>query len=122
MLKYGANPNIGAGSTCATPLHLASVYANSGTSILKTVEVFLLNGADPNAKDVIGWTPLHYASNIQNIISTSFLETIKLLLQYNATPINKKTQILKLEIDIENFIEENEKLQQKILLLESEED
>ena len=116
LLEKGADPNV-KDNFNSVPLHSASAVSNEDSS-LATVELLLKNGADPNVKGQFDWTPLHCAS----IFVTSSLETVKLLLQYNASPIDTKTQILKLEIDIESLVEENKRLQQKILLLENEED
>jgi len=118
LLRSNADPNVKACYNY-TPLHLASRHSND-TSSLATVEALLRSGADPNAKDNCGWTPLHFASIYScynNIIS---LATVKLLLRYNATPIDDPHIMLKLEIDIERFVEENEKLERRILLLENE--
>jgi len=117
LLKNGADPNARAGNTDWTPLHYVSMY--SADDSLATVEVLLKNGADPNAETIIGWKPLHFVLRYSN--STNFLEITKLLLRYSATPIDELTQILKLEIDIESFIEANEKLRNTILSLENEE-
>ena len=116
LLEKGADPNA-KNNNDNTPLHLAAGYSNEDSS-LETVYLLLKNGADPNAKDIYDWTSLHWAS----ISSMSSLATVKLLLQYNATPIDKLTHILKLEIDIESFVEANEKLKMMIESLESEED
>jgi len=116
LLKNGADPNAKAWNNY-TPLHFASRYSNELSS-LATVKLLIRSGADPNAKDIYDWTSLHWAS----ISSMSSLATVKLLLQYNATPIDKLTHILKLEIDIESFVEANEKLKMMIESLESEED
>ena len=116
LIRNGANPNASTIIGC-TPLHLASDYSNRYSS-LTTVELLLRIGADPNVSDKNGLTPLHFA--YASIYSNE--EAVKLLLQYNAAPINEETQILKLEIDIESFVEANKKLRQYILMLESEED
>jgi len=119
LIRNGANPNAKDKSKC-TPLHVASFYSED-TSSLATVEALLKNGADPNAKELFyWWTPLEAAS--RNSKDTISLKTVDLLLRNGATPIDKRTEILKLEIDIKSLIEENGKLQQRIEILESEED
>ena len=80
------------------------------------VEFLLKKGADPNVKDNEGWRPLHYASLFYN----ANLEIVELLLRSGATPIDEQMQILKLKIDIESFVEANEKLKQRIEMLENE--
>ena len=113
LLRNGADPNI-KNDSGRTPLHF--------TSSLKIVELLLQSGADLNIKDIYGWTPLVYASNYFTNFGTSSLKIVETLLRNGATPINTKTQILKLEIDIESLVEENKRLQQRILVLENEED
>ena len=41
-----------------------------------------------------------------------------LLFRFGAEPIDEKTQILKLEIDIESFVKTNKDLKQRIKMLE----
>lgn len=58
-----------------TPLHVAS----SGTAIhLEILQYLLSHGASINEMDNRQWTPLHYASNFQNI------KSVRLLLRHNA--------------------------------------
>ena len=126
LLRNGANPNA-KNNDGWTPLHWAVKYSNRASTIsLATVEVLLKNGADPNARTSSDWTPLSIALYFSNKTEYSIficsLATVKLLLQYNATPVNTATQIIKLEINIENLVEENEKLKRRIETLESEED
>jgi len=116
LLKNGADPNA-KDYDDETPLHIASRDSNY-TSSLETIALLLKNGADPNMKAKYNYTPLRFAL----LSSISPIATVKLFLRYGATPINEETQILKLEIDIESFVEANEKLRQHILMLEDETD
>ena len=118
LLRSGAKPNIKHNGGW-TPLHYVSAHSIEDSS-LKIVDVLLKNGADPNVKDNNNKTPLHYLLLYVN--KNTSMEIVKLLLRYNATPINELTTKLKLEIDIENLVEENKKLRSNILSLESEED
>ena len=109
LLKHGADPNA-KNEHDWTPLHYTSFHSDDAD----IAELLLKHGADPNAKNDIDWTPLHCA------IIFKVPEIVKLLLQNGATPIDKRTEILKLEVDIKSLVEENEKLERRILLLESE--
>jgi len=120
LLRSGADPNAKSMDDWA-PLHTASSYSDDTRTVpIAIVKLLLRSGADPNVKGQFDWTPLHCALGYVNRASTRSIETVKLLLRSGATPIDKETQILKLEIDIESLVEANEKLRQKILLLEDE--
>ena len=114
LLRKGADPNA-KDDKGWTPLHFLLSYSGD---LLAIVELLLRSGADPNAKTDRDSTPLYFASQYSTYVL--FPEIVDLLFRYGATPIDKRTQILKLEVDIESLVEENEKLQQKILLLENE--
>ena len=117
LLKNGAYPNASANDGW-TPLHLAS--RNSGKNSLKVIKLLLRNNADPNASNIDDWTPLHMVQI--NSTSTNSLEIFELLLRNGATPINRKTQIVKLEMDINNLMQDNEELKRRIEILELDED
>ena len=110
LLQNNANPNVRTKGYW-TPLHNAVLHAK-GISSVETVELLLKNGADPNARTCFDMTPIHMVKYDDNLV--------KFLLRRGATPIDKKTQIFKLEIDIDIFVEANKKLEQRILLLEEE--
>jgi len=118
LLKNGADPNARAFSTGWTPLHMAS--RESGKNSLKVIKLLLRNNADPNASNIDDWTPLHMVQI--NSTSTNSLEIFELLLRNGATPINRKTQIVKLEMDINNLMQDNEELKRRIEILELDED
>lgn len=73
--QFGANP----------PLALlvgldGGLTRTDDPEMIPLVQVLLENGADPNAKNSIGWTPLHYSCHIQ----TRNEHVVKLLVQYGA--------------------------------------
>jgi ankyrin repeat protein len=61
---------------CRTPLH----YALAGKGSLDIVSYLLANGADPNARDEAGGTPLSYAACMAR------LDAMKLLVAHGADP------------------------------------
>jgi ankyrin repeat protein len=68
MLQHGAKVNWN-GPSGDTPLILASGFCEDG----KTVEVLLKAGADPNASDDVGYTPLIFAAEEGNVRATELL-------------------------------------------------
>lgn len=58
LLLEGASPHVS--STGDTPLHAAAGHDN-----LDIVAMLLQHGADPNAVDVDGWTPLMFAGSLE---------------------------------------------------------
>jgi hypothetical protein len=64
-----------------------SILEADTSSNIETVKLLLENGADVNAKDVIGWTPLMMSSRYSN--TDSNIQTVKLLLE-NGADVNAK--------------------------------
>jgi len=62
LLRYGADPNV---SSIARRLPLGMVLAHSGD--IELVQLLIQKGADVNALDHAGNTPLHYAAESGNI-------------------------------------------------------
>jgi hypothetical protein len=60
LIEHGANVNTGVYPNEATPLH--SACHSSNTTNLDFIELLLENGANPNAHDVFGHTPLLYTT------------------------------------------------------------
>ncbi len=58
LIAQGADINVRSGGNGATPLHYA---ANKGA--LALVDLLIAGGAEVNAFDKSGWTPLKLASN-----------------------------------------------------------
>lgn len=54
ILQHGADPNLGSGPFCNTPLHQAAA-----AGAIHAVSLLLEFGADPNATNLEGFTPLH---------------------------------------------------------------
>ena len=72
LLEYGADANYQSTYMYGSPLHVA---VNSGCK--ECVEILLKYIADPNVRNIIGWTPLDYA------VSDNSVSIVHSLLQYN---------------------------------------
>ena len=89
LIQRGANVNAAArNSQKVAPVHAAATVRDR-----ETMKVLLERGADPNARQQLGFTPLHSAA------SRGDVEMAKLLLQNGADP-NAKTDDGKNSIDI----------------------
>ena len=77
LLKKGVNPNERHHLTGDTPLHTAVSCEDPDARI---VRLLLEHGADPNARDRNGRTPLHYAAIYGHY------EIVKLLTDFGADP------------------------------------
>jgi len=112
LLQSGADPNVKSICLDWTPLHIV-VQIKVGPISIEIVELLLRYGADPNVKDTFKRTPVTF-TGIRSDRKTMF----SLLFRFGAEPIDEKTQILKLEIDIESFVKTNKDLKQRIKMLE----
>jgi len=88
LLAAGADPNATANHRRSSPLHYAADGYINGTAWnpteqVKTIRVLLDAGADINAQDKNGATPLHRA------VRTRCAATVKFLLQAGADPLLK---------------------------------
>lgn len=92
LLKAGADPNYTIKDTKESLLHMATFFTIRASSIekgkkyAKTAKLLLHYGANPNAQDKLGRTPLF---NIKFAINTTNLEIFKLLLLFG-TDMNIK--------------------------------
>ena len=76
LISVGANPNDVMGKTKMTPLLIASAMGNADVAI-----TLLEKGADPNAVDSRGFTPLHHAARDKRA-----LKLVSALLKHKADP------------------------------------
>ena len=87
LLDHGADVNSENRSDLGfiTPLQFATDGGN-----LEVMKLLLDRGAEPNKTNTNGWTPLHYACNVQNVVKHPCrkyqLDVIKLLLDRGADP------------------------------------
>lgn len=93
LLCYGASANFSADLNGGTPLHSAcdkEMRSGNNTSIVKEL---ISSGADVNAEDNMGQTPLHFACSSENI------EIVECLLQNHAeidvTDIDEETPLVR---------------------------
>lgn len=85
LLEAGADPNV---HTCCkyslTPLHLATSSNMNRAARPGIVRALLAGRADPNARDILGMTPLH--SMFSYRFDSPRLETAKALIEAGARP------------------------------------
>jgi len=80
LLREGADPDVASKSAMrVTPLHSAAGYRD-GAASEKICRELLTHGADPDARQAGGWTPLHQAAGQGNV------RVVRLLLRYGADP------------------------------------
>ena len=93
LLRHGANPNIRCAFDDKTPLHYVSLLSEDDVhvtkEILQIIKSLLKHGADVNAKDHDGKTPLHSA--IFTLEGLDYIEILQELLNYNANVDSKDT-------------------------------
>lgn len=77
LLNRGAKINKKTGSFKLSPLHIASI-GSRGRTPKDICEILILHGADINAQDINGATPLHWAATVGN------KTILKLLIRHNA--------------------------------------
>lgn len=107
LLSQGANVNARTSMSLRTPLHYAAKN-NKGDSHFEVAQLLLNNGADVNAKDHYGKTPLYL------LVENGELKIIKLLLDFKAdihiiydecnlifftVDFNKNIEVLQLLVD-----------------------
>lgn len=77
LLQFHAHCDVRTAKEGQTPLHVAVVSTHSMEDTLALIKLLLAHGADLNAKDHSGNTPLHYAANsneLRNEVCTLLLE------------------------------------------------
>lgn len=84
----------------ATPLHRAVERGN-----IAIANILLVWGADPNAKDDLGFTPLHYAVALKNIEMTELLLKNNAIVDARSNNLRTPLHILSLIDASENSVE-----------------
>ena len=79
LIEYGADVNAQNNREQLSPLHRAMLYSENP----RTVELLLIHGADPNATDWLGRTPLHELA-FGGISTTTQIQHARLLIEYGA--------------------------------------
>eukprot|EP01101_Sappina_pedata_P013653 TRINITY_DN990_c0_g1_i3.p1 TRINITY_DN990_c0_g1~~TRINITY_DN990_c0_g1_i3.p1 ORF type:complete len:490 (+),score=95.19 TRINITY_DN990_c0_g1_i3:33-1472(+) len=77
LLEIGCSPNV-TNKNGDTKLHLLVAAPQSQTQTQTEMEYLLINGANPNAKNLVGKSPLHIA------VCSASVEVCQLLLKYGA--------------------------------------
>jgi len=83
LISVGANPNDMMKKTKMTPLLIASAMGHANVAIM-----LLEKGADPNAIDIRGFTPLHHAARDKRA-----LKLVSALLKHKANPNIRMVQL-----------------------------
>lgn len=89
LLERGGNPNLTENVMKRTALHLAIQKNENDQKLLDVVKLLLENGANPNAGDKQGSTPVHYV--VKDNRSNS-LNVLKLLLEHGGNILHKNNE------------------------------
>lgn len=94
LVNYGADVNQSTASSSLPLLHRAIAGPANGelqSEFMKIVELLLNSGADINATDLEGWTPLHIAASWNSRQAVTTLSTYDIGLNWTAVTGNGKS-------------------------------